>query len=126
MVKFALEYIQDHIERDAEVAVIPDAVMINYLSRHRDPAKGFLLNPFTWLTFARDGSYLQELKSNPPPYVIFMDRNFPAWSTPLFGKDFGEAIYRWVLEDYDLIKQIGATPFTQSGFGIQIFKRKVS
>ena len=87
------------------------------------------------IDFGREGSVsghplhlrsLRELKSNPPPYIIFMDRNFPAWSTPLFAKDFGEAIYKWVLEDYDLIKQIGATPFTQSGFGIQIFKRKVS
>lgn len=124
LTKFALEYIEQEIPPDATLTVMPDAVVFNYLSRHRDPAKGFLLNPVTWVLFERDDYLLRLLRHEPPDYIALVDRSYFEFDLPLFGKDYGVFINQWIQNHYQLIKQIGSEPFTVSGFGIQIYKRK--
>ncbi len=123
IVQAALEFINENIEKDAEIAFIPDAIMLNYLSRHRDPAKGFILNPVTLLLFDNGKSYLEDLKKANPPYVVLIDRYFPEFNMIYFGKDYAQDVHAWIQKNYSPHQQIGATPFTASGFGIQILKR---
>lgn len=123
IVKYVLEYIEKKIPPGAEVAVMPDAVMINYLSRHKDPIKGFLLNPVTWVLYGKDDYIVQQLEANPPPYFILVDRSYPEFDMTSFGKDYGRGIQSWLQTHYTLRKQFGATPFTLQGFGIQIYER---
>jgi len=124
MLKFSLEFITKNIEPDATLVAIPDAMMVNYLSRHRDSAKGFLLNPMTWVLFNEGRGYLDDLKAHPPRYIMLIDRSFPEFNMSFFGKDYGEDIYNWIQQEFVLFKQIGPTPFTGSGFGIQFYKLK--
>ncbi len=124
LTKFALEYIEKEIPPDATMTVMPDAVIFNYLSRHRDPARGFLLNPVTWVLFEKDDYLLRLLRNEPPDYIVMVDRSYFEFDLPLFGRDYGVFINRWIQENYSLIKQIGAEPFTVSGFGIQIYRQR--
>lgn len=122
--RFLLEHIENNFEPSSTFAVFPDAVMINYLSRHKDPLGGFLLNPFTWILVGGDGPVIRLLESNTPDYIILVHRQYPEWGMRYFGKDFGKGIYQWLLDHYSPTQRIGAVPFTDNGFGAQVYRLK--
>lgn len=122
MIKYALEVMESEMKPGAPVLVWPDALMINYLSRRPDPLGGFILNPFTWVLYGGDAPLLEKLKAQPPPYIMLIDRNYYEFQMPWFGTDFGQDIHHWIRDRYIMFKQIGAAPFTASGFGVQFFK----
>ncbi|MGP0628724.1 hypothetical protein ACTRW9_03365 [Nitrospina sp. 32_T5] len=122
--RYLLEYMEENLEPDATVAVFPDAVMINYLTRHKDPIKGFLVNPLTWILIGGDTPLLEQLKANPPDYIVLVERQYPEWGMEHFGEDFAQTVYQWIIENYSREKKIGAVPFTKSGFGALVYKMK--
>lgn len=124
--RYLLEYMEENIEPEATVAVFPDAVMINYLSRHKDPIKGFLVNPLTWILIGGDQPILDQLKAHPPAYIILVERQYPEWGMEHFGQDFAQGIYLWIVDHYSREKKIGAVPFTKSGFGVLVYKLNAS
>ena len=67
---------------------------------------------------------LNRLKKAPPPYILFVNVDYSVHGARFFGKDYGKPVFEWVLGNYSLMKQIGPTPFTGQGFGVQIWKRK--
>ena len=118
----ALNYIDQNIAPEQEFATFPDGIMLNYLARRRSPISDITLNPGVWILVG-DDAVLDRLKRSSPPYIIYMDREFPYFGYNHFGKDFAQKIHAWIQSNYTLHAQIGNTPFTGKGFGIQILKR---
>jgi len=121
--KFALEYIDQNMEKDATFAVFPNMIMLNYLTRHKVPTKDIYFDPMTSMLIG-EAVMLNRLKATPPLYILFANFDYVWWGGRFFGKDYGKSIFEWVLSNYTLMKQIGPTPFTGQGFGVQIWKRK--
>jgi hypothetical protein len=118
----ALEYIDQNLSPDVEFATLPDAIMLNYMARRKNPIRDVNLNPGVWVIVG-DDPVLHDLKTSSPPYIVLVDREFSYFGYTYFGKDFAKPVYSWVMKHYSLEKQIGEVPFTGSGFGIQILKR---
>jgi 4-amino-4-deoxy-L-arabinose transferase-like glycosyltransferase len=117
-----LEYIDKNLSADVEFATFPDAIMLNYMSRRKSPIRDVNLNPHVW-QIVGDEQVLQDLYATSPAYIILVDHDFSYFGLRYFGQDFAVPIYSWITQNYTLEKQIGATPFTGKGFGIQILKR---
>jgi hypothetical protein len=96
--------------------------MLNYLARRRSPIADITLNPGVWILVG-DDAVLNRLKRSLPPYIVYMDREFSYFGYNYFGKDFAQKIHDWIQTHYSVQAQIGATPFTGKGFGIQILMR---
>jgi hypothetical protein len=118
-----LHYINDHIEPDAKIAPIPFGNMINYMTRHRNPLRAYTLNPVE-AQFFGENQYLNELKTNSPDYILLLDVDSSRLGAQYFGKDYAQSTYRWIRQNYSKDKQFGATPFTGTGFGIQILRKR--
>ncbi len=118
----ALNYIGQNVGPQQEFATFPDGIMLNYLARRRSPIPDITLNPGVWILVG-DDAVLDRLKRSSPPYIVYMDREFPYFGYNHFGKDFAQKIHAWIQTHYSVQAQIGATPFTGKGFGIQILMR---
>jgi len=121
----ALQFIENNFSRGENFITLPDSIMLNYLARRKHPIKDTILSPPLW-KIAGDAGVLKQLEEASSPYIVFVDREFPYFGEKHFGKDYGNETFLWVQSHYELIQQFGPTPFTGQGFGIQIYKLKIS
>ncbi len=122
MVKFALEVIDQEMKKDEEFVTLPDTVMLNYLSRRKNPIGTLFFNSGI-APIAGEERLLSSLKAKRPNYIVFVHQDFSHYGYRFFGKDYATATYDWIQEHYAPFRQIGHEPFTDQGFGIQILKK---
>jgi hypothetical protein len=77
----------------ATLLVLPEGVMINYLSRHVRPMPEF---------FHDEDLYVKQLSRSPPDYVILITRDLREFGIKQFGApgNPGQKIVRWLGENY--------------------------
>ncbi|MCH7866520.1 MAG: hypothetical protein IH881_02410 [Myxococcales bacterium] len=110
-------------EPGASVAVLPEGVMLNYLTRRVNPTPYINFMPPEMLLYG-ETEIIEAFKSSPPDYVVFMHKNTRLYGYEFFGRDYGRRLYRWVLFNYNLVQRIGPKPFEKgAGFGITIYER---
>lgn len=137
----SLKWIEEHIPPDATFAVIPEGVMINYLTRRKTsvPITNFMM---TELTLLGEDRILNDFKSHPPDYIILAHKNSAELGAGPFGVDpqNGRRIMQWVNLHYTPVALFGNEPLQQDSsgtsiligkdnsqtgiFGIKILKRK--
>ncbi len=122
VVKTALKFIREDLEPGAGFAVFPTGSMLNYLARRPNPLPYMVYGPFEWLAFG-EKPVLDDLKQDPPPYIVLVERQYPEFGARYFGKDYGQDIYAWIRNHYQMAVRIGNPPFTGQGYGIEILKR---
>ncbi|CAI2719375.1 ArnT family glycosyltransferase [Nitrospina watsonii] len=125
VMQFALEWMEAEMKPGDTLLTLPDAMMFNYQLKRRFPTRDIIFNPLTVL-LRGERAMLARLQASPPDYVALVHADHSHFGFRYFGKNYGTALYHWVLADFEEVKQIGPPPFTEAGFGIQIFKRKPS
>ena len=123
IVSDTLQYIQEHVEPDAEIASIPYGNMINFMTRHRNPLRISAINPVEAKIFGEE-QYLNEIKTAFPEYILFIEVDSSRLGARYFGKDYAREIYSWIVQHYEVQKQFGQAPFQGKGFGIQVLRKK--
>ncbi len=120
--KLALEKIEEFIGPNENFVVIPEGIMLNYLSRRRNPSAytSFLHGD---LIMFKEEQIVDALNRCSPDYVILVDRDVSEWGYRYFGLDYAVKISSWVKSNYAPIYIIGNQPFSGQGFGIIIAKR---
>ena len=111
------------VDPGASLAVLPEGVMLNYLTRRVNPTPYINFMPPEMLLYGQ-AEMIAAFKSNPPDYVVFMHKNTRLYGYEFFGRDYGRALHGWVLSNYKSLRRIGPKPFEDgAGFGITIFER---
>jgi len=123
LVKYALEWIDQELGPEEEFVTFPAVNMLNYMSRRRSPIITGLYNPGA-LLLTGEIPILNSLKKTTPEYIVLVDQDFAHFGRRFFGRDYARAIFEWIVQNYKVAQQIGARPFADQGFGIQILKRK--
>ena len=124
MVARALRDLEDRVEPGASLGVLPEGVMINYLARipASTPHTNFM--PPEVILYGED-RIRGDFALSPPDYVALVHKDTTEYGFPLFGRDYGNALYGWILENYEPVRLFGNRPFQDvSRFGIEIRKRK--
>jgi hypothetical protein len=124
-VKRAVEWLNRHARADETLAVLPEGIMINYLARLRNSTPIVTTIPSDILMFGEE-RILQLIKEAPPTYVALVHRDDTEYGYRFFGKDYGQSITHWLLQNYSPVQLIGALPLRDDRFGILIFKRKAT
>jgi hypothetical protein len=109
--------------RGATVAVLPEGVLINYLSRRENPTPYTNLMVPELLTFG-ERVIQRRFEMTPPDYILLVHKDMKEYGVPYFGTDprNGKALMDWIGTRYTPVEVIGRTPLRDGGYGIVILK----
>jgi hypothetical protein len=119
--QITLDILNQEMKEGETLAALPTGTLLNYLTRKENPINSISYNPGTWKLLGEQ-RILTDLQTTPPTYVAIVYHDFLEFGTRFFGKDYGNAIYQWILRDYDSFKLIGKDPVKGEGFGIHLYK----
>jgi hypothetical protein len=107
----ALAAIDANMPKDAEFVVLPEGVILNYLTRRRNPGRWF---EFTSQSIAAMGEVRMrdDLEAGRPAYVVLTERPTPEAGVTYFGVDFGLTLKSWVVDNYTPVFHAGDSLFS--------------
>jgi len=118
----ALPKIETLIGPEQTLVVLPEGVMLNYLTRRITPIPHINFMPLELIMFGED-RILDDLRDTPPHFIVLAHKATSDYGYRFFGRDYGQRIMHWVNENYEVIEQIGAPPLRSNDFGIQILRQ---
>jgi hypothetical protein len=119
-----LDWISQNTVSDDTVVVIPEGVMINYLTRRASTIPMLTMLPPDLIMFSEQAA-LDSLKAHPPDYIILVHRHTGEYGANFMGRDYGQSIIQWVEANYDPAALFGHPPLNpNSVFGLGIMKRR--
>jgi hypothetical protein len=123
-VQTALAWLQANTSPDSTVSVLPEGVMLNYLSRRKTPAHYLVWNPAELAAFGQENMTV-DFENARPDYVVLIHRDAAEYGATFFGQEekFGLELMRWIEKNYQPVLLIGNEPLKNSLFGIKILKR---
>jgi hypothetical protein len=122
LVQELLDEIEARLEADATLAVVPEGVMINYLSRRVNPTPYTTFMPTDLIAFAED-RMLESFEADPPDYIAVVHKDTSEFGYRFFGRDYAQALYGWIETHYRPVWSIGAPPLRDRRFGIVLMVR---
>jgi hypothetical protein len=124
LISQAVEWISANVNDKETIIVIPEGVVINYLTRRINPTPyiGFTV---TEIMIYGEDTILDSFKINPPNYFTIVHRNSKEYGFEYFGQDlrYGQKIMNWINNFYHPVCLLGNEPLKQEKFGIKIMKR---
>jgi hypothetical protein len=121
----ALAWIDGHMAPDATFTVVPEGIMLNFLTRRRStlPNTTFMTIDFQAWPEAQAAA---DFAADPPDYVVLVHRDTREFGVGLFGRDprYGRQIMDVIAPRYREVARFGAEPFNpRDVFGIAILER---
>lgn len=107
--QITLDIPNKEMQEGKALATFPTGTLLNYLIRKKNPIDSISYNPGTWKLLGEQ-RVLKDLQATPPSYIAIVYHDFPEFGYHFFGKDFGQNIYQWILEDYVSFTLIGKNP----------------
>jgi hypothetical protein len=107
---------------DATVAVLPEGVMLNFMSGKTASTKYFEFAP-SFFNMEKESVVLEGFKAVPPDYIVLLDRDMSEHGARYFGMDYAKDLFFWLARHYEPVQLIGSMPNTGKGFGILIAKK---
>ena len=119
----AAAWIETHTAPTNTLAVLPEGVMLNYLTRRDNPTP-YVVFAFEVWAFGEQ-KMLATYKENPPDYIVLVQRDSSEYGVKYFGqqKGYGFDVMQWVNTNYEPVELIGSEPLKNGAFGIEILKR---
>lgn len=122
-VRMALAEIEDIMAPGETFAVLPEGVMLNYLSRRPNPT-GYVNFVPSEIEMFGEAAMLNAFATHPPDYVLLAHKDTSDYGVRFFGRDYGRAIYSWVKANYRPVHLIGSPPLQSDEFGILFLEKK--
>ena len=118
----AVQWIATRTAPTNTLAVLPEGVMLNYLTRRDNPTP-YVVFAFEVWAFGEQ-KMLATYEKNPPDYIVLVQRDSSEYGVKYFGqqKGYGFDVMQWVRRNYQPVELIGAEPFQSGTFGISILK----
>jgi hypothetical protein len=106
----------------ANLLVLPEGVMLNFLSRHANPTRFVDFVP-TEFFFYGENRLLAAVAAHPPDYVAIVHDDTSEFGFRFFGQDYGQRLMEWVQSHYHEVALAGERPFMNERFGILLLRR---
>jgi len=119
----ALAWTRTNIPQDATLAVLPDAIIFNYLTRHANSTPCLFWDPNSLAVYGQS-NFVAAFEKNPPDYIFIVERDSSEFDMGYFGSstNFGRGLMEWVQKNYKTEILIGNEPLKNGLFGIKIMK----
>jgi hypothetical protein len=105
------------------LAVLPEGVLLNYLTRTPNPTPYVNFMPPELLFFGED-AWLAAFAARPPELIVLVHKDTSEYGYPFFGRDYARELARFVESAYRPIALIGQEPLRPgTRFGIRLLRR---
>lgn len=125
-VDILLEQIDKVMAPGDDFVIMPEGVLMNYLSRRKNPTEFITFLP-TDMTIYGEDRLLSALQATEPDYIILISRDTIEYGVHYLGQGYGDGIFRFVRSGYSDVVRIGDMSFLDDsegkGLGIVIMKR---
>jgi ABC-type amino acid transport system permease subunit len=118
----ALQTIEETLKKDETFVVLPEGVILNYLSRRPNPSPYIYTIPHV-LEVVGEDNILASYQKCRPDCIIVVHRETPECGPRYLGYDYGLKITDWIDRHYIPTHIVGHHPFTGRRFGILIARR---
>lgn len=112
-----ISYIEENIPSDKSIWVIPEGIMINFLTKHESFDKHFGLLPFN-VTSDGEENIISDLEKTSPDYIVEAERNMFEYGKAGLGLDYGIKIAEYIRQNYTLEKT-----FHEAGSNFRIWRK---
>jgi hypothetical protein len=121
-VNAAVERIQKLVKEDETLLVLPEGIILNYLSRRANPFCYISFMPFQQEVIGEDKA-LSSMITCSPDYIAITDRDTSEFGYKGFGVDYGVNVFAWIKENYKPLEKITGVSDAGWEFNIIISKR---
>ena len=119
----ALALIEEHIKPDETLAVLPEGVILNFLSGRDNPVPYTTYGSGEVMIFGED-NILASFESDPPDFLLIVHQDGSEFGRRFFGRDYARKIWTWITAEYHCLEPlIGAPPQQDNNFGILLLER---
>jgi hypothetical protein len=126
-----VEQARQYLEIDARennvhsLLVLPEGVMLNYLTRIPNSIPYYFFAPFV-LAYGRNDDILHRLNATPPDRIVVISRDMREFGVGRFGDspEHGQKVIEFVIQNYVAIHSFGNDPLDPDQFGFVVFARK--
>ncbi|MEK7232658.1 MAG: glycosyltransferase family 39 protein [Elusimicrobiota bacterium] len=119
----AFALIEARVPPGATLAVIPEGLMLNYLTKRRNSVPYGALLPVEVELFG-EPAILAAFQRTPPDFVMLIHSDTSGLGARYFGRDYAQALAAWLQEAYEPSAGIGAEPFASENFGMRLLRRR--
>lgn len=120
----AVEIVDGRTPAGTTLAVLPEGVMLNYLTRRVNPTPYINFMPPEFLIFG-EAAMLDALERTTPDWIALVHKDTREYGVRFFGRDFGRSIFAWIQRAYEPVEKLGGRPFApETPFGVQLLRRK--
>lgn len=112
--------IEERLDPTQTVLVLPEGIMVNYLTRRRTPTRHINFMPPELELFGEE-TVLRELRRAQPAAIVLIHKDTSEYGMPLFGTDYGIKIMGWAKRRYKpdwLVGDPPLEPTTRFGIGL--------
>ena len=120
----AIQAISVHGRPEDTLAVIPEGVMINYLTRRVNPTPFIEYMPDAIAWMGSEAPILAAHVRTPPGLVLLVHRDSTEHGATFFGRDFALSTMAWINNNYQVAQVIGAVPLRDRRYGMMLLVRK--
>ncbi|WP_242359844.1 glycosyltransferase family 39 protein [Anaeromyxobacter sp. SG17] len=104
------------------LAVIPEGVMINFLTHHSSPSPYLTYLPDAIAAFG-EAAMLEALRHAPPDLVLVVSRDASEHGARTFGIDYAGDTLQWLRQNYAPLTVVGGSPFNPDQYGMMLLAR---
>jgi len=104
-VREIVKEIEKHSSFNDTLAVLPEGVMLNFLTQRANPTPYINFMPPEFLLFG-ESKMLAAFQKDPPDYIVLTNKPLEEYGMQKVGIDIGVNLYQWINENYALIKYI--------------------
>ncbi len=130
-----LNWINLNTRKQDTLVVVPEGVMLNYLSRRINPTRytNFMVPE---MAIFKEQDIINDLELGAPDYFVIVHKDTSEYGVGYFGKDpvYGVKTMNWIKQNYHPVALFGKEPLQDKNvgfkiledknFGIKILKRK--
>ncbi len=124
-VEAARKKILDLDNSTSTLAVLPEGVMLNFLTGEKNSTPYVTLMPPEMILFG-ENNILNSFEKNPPDKILLIHIDTSEYGYPFFGQEYyGVGIMDWIKSTYNPLGTFGDKPLVSgSTFGIEILQKK--
>ena len=120
----ALSELAERAAPGETLAVFPEGVMLNWLTRRTNPTPYINFMPPELLLFGEQ-HIVEAFDAAPPDWVLLVHKDTTEYGYPLFGPDYGRSLAEWISTRYEPVQQFGQPPLEPgTAFGILLLRRR--
>jgi hypothetical protein len=122
--KIALDWMDANLPPQATLAVIPDGITLNYLTRRINPTPCLFWDPVCMAVLGQD-VMTDRFQASPPDYVLLLEQDDSDFGIKYFGSSpqYGERLMQWIKQNYKVVLVIGNVPLRDGHYGLEFLQR---